>query len=564
MSDSPDILKTFIPDELTPQNFKEAAMRGISDLFSKACAREDENTGFFDYWSDGESVLRPGLLPVGDGLLSLTEMLDILQGMVQNEESDAAAMMSKLQGLVNEGKVNKVVLRSVRDFFNVFTKTTTADGKSDFYYSGFPYVTKGHLSATVDEASAQNAAQDPEMTASVAYAVLVADGVYRNQGVWRKGMSAEVKKDFSAITKDTAKSMLTHAADRLCATRLQGTKGIESAGWAWRSSADSNFKTDPLLKPELMATSMACSALTVALENQASLLSKTLREKCDHHLSEGINWITATLSENFNANNLKGWREYGTEGRVRLIDQVMGLRTLFYAPDATLATAVSQHGFLISEVLQNILRLMLNLPETAEPDYHLLRASDFTGLVVWEDYSLPYWCLGLLNRISIWSQDIGKQEQSKKREADYKYQAQNEVLWGAAKRLHETVHAPMAQAVINSAFLKLLGDYRNNTQFLWPKGEYHRVYATGEAIKALLEISRNPKFFSGVDMSDKLFIAMQKTISHPLFSADFAENASRYIVNNFAVEEILETPGITAATKQQPTHNAVADETFEV
>ena len=525
--------KTIDTEALSAETFKQAAIQGLSDLFEEALNREERDDEYFDYWSDGESVLESGLLPSGDGILSLTELIDILESMGE----DGTALLSDVRQLFEKDEHRLIMQRTSSDFFNRYTLSDERkNAVRTFYYSGFPYITKGHLNQKGLNLIGE---QNPEMTASVAYAVIASDGVYRNQEYWSKKAKS---KDFSGssyskVTKDQVKKLTCDALSRLCDTQ------IPEEGWVWRSfpksiegkNAQQLYQDDPLLKSELMATFLATGALSVALSNRRDMLGVNLKERCENALSSSINWVVNCLHENANARNYKGWNEYGKTGRARLIDQVLGLKILFSAGGDYSDRIISQNNYLIGEVMQNILRLMLNQADTVEPDYHLLRGQDLTGLVVWEDYSLPYWMLGLINTVSNWSQEI-KQRQKEIKDSKNKFALTDQMLFGAADNLYSIIHSPMAQAVINSSLLRLLNQYRSDSKFLWPRGEYHRVYATGEAIKALLELSQNPLILSDIDTTDKLFITIQKTISSPLFSADFAENAARYIQQNFSFQ----------------------------
>ena len=461
----------------------------------------ESDLSYSSVWVDDESVLRDGAVTRADGLLSVTDYLDCVDGEGEKALNSASAWIKPSYGRLMTETANQY-------------KRDIRLSKDEFHFGGFPYVTTGNL--------ADPSGREPEMATAVAYAIFVSEGVKNHQVRWGgKSNPKEWQQIQSA------------AARRLLNTRYQTSKHRDDVhddkglafGWGWRSRSRTEIATTKLYNklnvPDMMSTWMACQALilyrsAMRQSDSGDDFSESITEnEINAALSDvSIGLIRALKHNAARENGGETWYEFGTHGRSGLLYTVLGLKTLFMISNES---HMEQDTYILVQSVRRFLRDALGV-NLSNPDYHRLRDEDLVGMVTWEDYSLPYWLLNLIVDLRKWV----KQNLERKTGA-------------LPPSLNKEINGSLGKAVLNSSCIQTLHVLRDSQRFLWPAGSY-RVYATGEAVKAIWRLSSLAGISEGTSSTDALFIAIQQTLSGSLFSADFAEQTTAYLEKHFNQE----------------------------
>jgi hypothetical protein len=328
--------------------------------------------------------------------------------------------------------------------------------------------------------------------------------------------------------------LVQYATKRLMGNRSEqcnkpeGQDDGAQPAWGWRSVneyylAKGEKLFNELHKPELMPTWIAIQALNAV--EATSYIDAVEKKEIKIAVDEAVRWTVDAMKSNARRGMGTTWLEYGDQGRERLWDQCLGFKILFESGcDAYIAQDISS----ILEGLRILLRKIIDA-DLREPTYHLLRDEDLIGMVSWEDYSLPYWCLGLINTISHWAKRNGPRELG----SEDRFYTQS-VLELTALTIDKEIHGALSRTLSGELVRSLVSDLVQDHRWLWPSTSiYPRVYACGEAVKVLQLISCNTLLLSAASGSDEVFIQLHKALRDPVLTAGIAENTVRYLEKRY-------------------------------
>lgn len=460
--------------------------------------------GLDSLWTDGESILQTGIIPLGDAIMGLTGFVESLDEQTRREFVRLIYQKPEWKKLLDE--TQKAFLKEVDNKNGAAT---------DYCYSGFPYLTSGHIRST-SESKKSNV--DPEVTAAVAYALTCSANILDNSAdLWKV---VEEKSRWRKLRIHAREYLLQNCLD------LGKKEGGNSRAWS-AYPPNSPFRRDGVdEKPELFPTMLACQAL---LDDGGDAGPNGEAKKV---LAGVITWLLRCLRENALRSGFQGWREYGQEGRQRLLDQVMALLTLF---QCSTVEQLVQESYLVTAAVQEFLRRLLSLSDF-EPDYHLFRGDDLVGLVPWEDYSLLYWCLGLLFELQKF---VAKEEKRLKEEEE---DVTSGMPQGHYLRERQTMLSTLKELLRSSLtrtatkeLLKRL-ETEKNRDGMWPRNGM-RVYVSWNVATLKLSQSKALRGLGEEGIEDVVFVGLYRTFTEAGFASNFAQSVVRSLVINHNLQE---------------------------